>query len=145
MKHTCDELQGKILTLTCGLPRSGKTTWARSTGLPIVNPDSIRLALHGQRYAQAAEPFVWPIAFLMVEALFRAGHNHVIVDATNVTEARRKQWFDRFEGCIVALHVIDTKRDECIARARRENDEYIVPVIQRMAAEWDLSPEVNLP
>ena len=35
------------LIVMVGLPRSGKTTWARKQGYPIVNPDSIRLAFHG--------------------------------------------------------------------------------------------------
>jgi predicted kinase len=33
------------LILTVGLPRSGKTTWAKQQGVPMVNRDAIRLAL----------------------------------------------------------------------------------------------------
>ena len=40
----------KEIIVTVGLPRSGKTTWAREQGYPIVNPDSIRLSLHGKRF-----------------------------------------------------------------------------------------------
>jgi len=39
----------KILILTVGLPRSGKSTWAAKKGFPIVSPDAIRLAMHGMR------------------------------------------------------------------------------------------------
>ena len=39
--------------------RSGKTTWARQQGVPIVNRDAIRLALHGQRFEPRAESVVW--------------------------------------------------------------------------------------
>jgi predicted kinase len=128
------------LTITAGLPRSGKTTWAREQGCPIVNPDSIRLALHGQRFAAVAEPFVWAIAYLMVSALFLAGHVRVIVDATNVSQKRRDEWFKRFHtpDTDVEVHVIDTPPAECIRRAGELTDPYIVPVIERMAAEWDL-------
>lgn len=123
-----------MLILTVGLPRSGKTTWARSTGLPIVNPDSIRLALHGQRFQLEAEPMVWAMARYMVRALFLAGHHTVILDATNTTEKRRAEWFDA--NWQVRFQVIPTTKNECLARAMGEDDHYIVPVIERMAAQF---------
>lgn len=125
------------LILTVGLPRGGKTTWARTTGWPIVNPDSIRLALHGQRFYGPAEPLVWATAYTMVEALRLAGHNTIVVDATNVSAKRRAEWESRYAGA-VELKVIETPPEECIRRALAEGDVYIVPVIERMAKEWDL-------
>jgi predicted kinase len=125
------------LIVTVGLPRSGKSTWAKTMGWPIVNPDSIRLALHEKRFLSRAEPFVWAIAYTMVEALFLAGHSCVVVDATNVTRKRRDEWISRYEGA-VELKIIDTSPFVCMSRARAENDQEIIPVIQRMAQEWDL-------
>jgi len=129
-------MANQTLILTVGLPRSGKTTWARQQGHPIVNPDSIRLALHGQRFQLEAEPMVWAIARYMVKALFLAGHHTVILDATNTTEMRRREWNDR--DWVTVLHVVPTSRDECVRRALDQDDLYIVPVIDRMAAqiEW---------
>lgn len=126
----------KELILTVGLPRSGKTTWAREQGHPIVNPDSIRLALHGQRFQLEAEPMVWAIARYMVRSLFLAGHDTVILDATNTTVSRRDEWISR--EWKTTLHVVPTCRDECVRRALEQDDLYIVPVIDRMAAqiEW---------
>ncbi len=129
----------KKLILTVGLPRSGKTTWARQQGHPIVNPDSIRLALHGQRFYAPAELLVWATARLMVDALFRAGHETVIVDATHVAEKRRAQWKEWFPNHEVELHVVPTDPTTCLARAQQENDAEIAPVILRMADEWDLA------
>src|SRR5882672_916000 len=60
----------KLLICTVGLPRSGKSTWARSQSFPIVCPDAIRIAIHGQRFISEAEPFVWATAKAMVRALF---------------------------------------------------------------------------
>ncbi len=128
----------KTLILTVGLPRSGKTTWARGTGHPIVSPDSVRLALHGQRFAAQAEPFVWAIARLMAEALFLAGHGTVVVDATNVSVKRRDQWREWFPNADLVLHVIPTGPDVCLTRAAQAGDDAIMPVINRMAREWDL-------
>ena len=126
------------LILMVGLPRSGKTTWAKQQGFPIVNPDSIRLATHGQRFYGPAEALVWAFAYLMVDSLFRAGHETVIVDATNVSEKRRSEWGKRFPNAVVIHHIIETSPEECLARARAVEDDEIIPVIQRMAKEWDL-------
>lgn len=131
----------RTLYVTVGLPRSGKTTWARQQGFPIVNPDSIRLALHGQRFAAPAEPFVWAIAFLMIEALFLAGHHTVIVDGCHTTEKRRAPYLTRFgETADVRFENFAAPREECIARARAIGDEEIIPVIERMAAYADFFP-----
>jgi predicted kinase len=123
------------LICTVGLPRSGKTTYARSTGHPIVNPDSIRLALHGRRFEALAEPFVWASAKLMVRSLFLAGHSRVIVDATNTTRKRRDEW--KSPDWRTAFHVIDTPAAECIRRAVEIGDAEIIPIIERMAAQWE--------
>lgn len=126
------------LILMVGLPLSGKSTWARKQGHPIVNPDSIRLALHGQRFYGDAEPFVWAIAYLMVDALFKAGHRTVIVDSTNITEKRRRPWFDKFKDCNVVLEIIETSHNVCTRRAEQDHDLEILPIIDKMANDWDL-------
>lgn len=123
----------KELILTVGLPRSGKSTWAKRQIFPIVNPDSIRLALHGKPYIQEAEEFVWSIAYLMAKALFLAGHNVVLVDATNTTQKRREEWVKRFPGYNITHKVFNVSTDECIARARKDGREDLIPVIERMA------------
>ena len=119
------------LIMTVGLPRSGKTTWAKEQGHPIVNPDAIRLALHGQAYSSLAEPFVWAIAKAMVRALFLAGHDTVILDATNTTEKRRSDWNNGIWTW--EYKVFDTPADVCIERAKTSGREELIPVIERMA------------
>lgn len=131
-----------VLILTVGLPRSGKTTWARKQGEPVVSPDAIRLAVHGRRFYAPTEPFVWWVARLMVAALFEAGHHRVILDACNNRPARRAEWVSpRWKTEFVLFNVPAV---ECIRRARAERDEEIIPVIERMAESWDptgLHPE----
>lgn len=118
-----------------GLPRSGKTTWAQQQTFPIVNPDSIRYALHGQRYQAIAEPFVWAIAMVMVRALFLAGHDTVIVDATHNTRKRRDFWrCDEWDLC---LKHFPTSKEICIERAKAIQDDVIIPIIEKMANEAD--------
>jgi predicted kinase len=135
----------KVLKVLCGLPRSGKTTVARKWPYPIVNPDSVRLAIHGERFIGLAEPWVWAMTFAMVDALFRAGHDVVTIDATNVTGKRRMAWCERFKApeYRIEFEVIDTPPAECIRRARAMGDEEIVPVIERMAKEWDMKRPIH--
>ncbi|HDZ16650.1 hypothetical protein LCGC14_0666490 [marine sediment metagenome] len=129
------ENEMKELILTIGLPRSGKTTWARTQGFPIVNPDSIRLAFHGEFFIPAAEPMVWCIAKYMVKALFLAGHNKIIVDATNTTKERRDFWKSDYWRCV--YHYINTPTSICIQRAIETNREELIPIIKELSEKID--------
>ncbi len=124
----------KTLILCAGLPRSGKSTWSRQQGHPIVNPDSIRLGLHGKAFEPLAEPMVWAVARLMVRALFLAGHDTVILDATNTTAHRVGEW--RSPDWTIRVQFFLTSRRVCIERAAFEGNADLVPVIERMAKQW---------
>ncbi len=130
-----------ILKMTVGLPRSGKSTWAKQQNIPIVNPDSIRLALHGQRFLPEAESMVWAIAKYMVKSLFLAGHNTVILDATNITKSRRDAW--KSKDWVRSFVVFDVSKEECLKRA--QNDCEILPIIEKMALEhqWPQDNELT--
>ena len=113
----------KILILMMGLPRSGKSTVAATLRVTIPNsaivePDAVRLAMHGERYIEAAEHYVWATSYTMAEALFRAGTDCVIVDSTNMNAGARKNWLRRFGHLNdVSIHVmyVNTPREVCIA------------------------------
>ncbi len=129
-----------ILILTVGLPYSGKTRWARLQGLPIVCPDSIRVAMHGQRFASAAEPFVWVFAKMMVRALFLAGHDRVIVDACNNTVKRRHEW--KSANWQRQYQYFKAPFEVCLERAEAVQDFDVRESIMRMAAAHEgLSPD----
>jgi predicted kinase len=125
------------LIIMAGLPRSGKTTRALSMGHPIVSPDAVRLALHGEQCVPHAERMVWCMAHYMVRALFEAGHDHVILDACNVSAARRDEW--QQGPYSTTLEIVRTSPAVCRERADRDNmGDVLGPVIQRMARAWDL-------
>lgn len=128
----------KTLLMMVGLPRSGKSTWAQYHHYPIVNPDSIRLVLTGQRVVQQAEPMVWTMARYMVEALFLAGHHTVILDATNINKKYRDQW--RSPNWNIRMKIIPTSPDVCKQRAIATGQDDLLPVIDRMYAEL-MTPE----
>lgn len=137
-------LSNPVLLMTVGLPRSGKSTWARKTGFPVVNPDSIRMALHGQAFYGPAEAFVWATAHLMVASLFRAGHAVVVLDATNVSCRRRDDWRSKEWNC--GYVVFKASMELCIERARRNNQPDLIPIIERMHRnlEWPVETEVGI-
>ena len=124
-----------ILLCLMGLPRSGKTTWTKKQGWPVVCPDSIRLALHGKDFIADAEPFVWAIAMVMVKALFLSGTEIVVVDATNTTKKRRDFW--QGEDWITRFTQIKTDKETCIQRAKECGRPNLIPVIERMADQWE--------
>ena len=130
------------LILTVGLPRSGKSTWANSQLIPRVNPDAIRLAIHGQAYRRECEHLVWALARTMVDSLFLAGHEEVILDATNGSKARRREW--KSDMWTRTYMVFDTPVQECIRRAVEGGRDYLCPVIERMAADWEPLEEDEL-
>lgn len=136
----------QTLILMVGLPRSGKSTLARTLaadiGAPIVCPDEIRLALHGQRFSIEAEPWVWLIAETMVKALFGSGHRQVIIDACNETPSRREQWYSKYSD--VRHVVVPTDPETCVLRAEATGQADLIPIIRSKAVKSDMWDWGNL-
>lgn len=103
-------------------------------GIPVVCPDEIRIALHGQRFVPDAEHFVWGTAKLMVKALFGAGHDTVIVDATNCSSRSRKEWVGGNWGIVYQFFQEDP--EVCKQRAIDSGQPDLIPVIERMYPEF---------
>jgi len=124
----------KTLYLMCGLPRSGKSTYARKVsaakGWPIVCPDSVRLALHGQVFLEQQEPLVWYMVRVFINSLFLSGHTNVILDATNTTLLRRHEWWDK--RWVQKILYMPTTLSICIERAKQGGREDLIPVITQM-------------
>jgi predicted kinase len=114
----------KTIILTSGLPQSGKSTWANSQGHPIINRDSIRFAISPSprtiRYFKE-EDRVSEIECIMVDALFKAGHNEVIVDATHLKLKYIDRWgqFAFANGYIVKMVTFKTSLEVCVKRAKK--------------------------
>lgn len=109
-------------------------------GAPVVNADSIRLALTGQRYQALAEPFIKAIRLTMVRSLFYAGHDLVLYDETCFSRGARDavrspEWETYFLP-------VPTDPDTCKARALATNQPDLLPVIDSMWARRDpLGPD----
>lgn len=129
------------LAIMVGLPRSGKSTYAKAlqeAGWTRITPDEFRLALHGQPYYPPAEPLVWAAVELAVRALLRGGHA-VVVDATNTTRRRRAGWLKIAEDLGLALEafVLDTTLDTCHERNLQSRRVIPPEVLDRMAEAFE--------
>jgi len=133
----------RTLIALVGLPRSGKSTLAKTLGHPIVNKDSIRLAMHGQKFLKEAEPWVHVLAKTMVEALFRAGHDTVTLDECNVTRKRRDEWANS-DFWITKFLMVGTPEEVCRQRALEQNDTSLLSVIDRMSENFELLEDDEL-
>jgi predicted kinase len=139
------------LTLTRGLPASGKTTWARQQrGHVRVNRDELRRMLHGGPLLTGwAEVQVTLAQRAQVEALLGAGVN-VICDDTNLrTRALRElAELGRQAGAEVVVHdFTDVPVDECVARdaTRPEGERVGAAVIRDMWRRYLAGRRLPLP
>jgi predicted kinase len=123
-KYVIRERYSLKLAIMCGMPLSGKSTYAKklqSQGWVRVSLDDIRLALHGEIYKAEAESLVWQSAELMVRSLLKSGHK-VIVDTTNRTRDRRKRWIRVAKefGLTLKIYYVDTDYQTCKERNQSE-------------------------
>jgi len=118
------------LTITRGLPGSGKTTWARQQGGAVrVNRDDLRHMLHGGHIGLGwAEVQVTLAQRALIESLLRAGLN-VISDDTNLRRSVVRELTELAAACgagVVVRDFTDVPLEECIARdAARTGDERV--------------------
>lgn len=79
-----------------GLPRCGKSTLAKKLvnlcKFVVINRDSVRYKVYGQRYFKGGEDFVRGTTSAMVSILSDQSV-HMILDETNITEHKREEWY----------------------------------------------------
>ncbi len=128
-----------MLIAMMGLPRSGKSTiatkLAEELGAPIVCKDTIRLAMHGQRYAREAEDYIRAVAKTMIKALFLRGHAIVIADETHYSKAARQSLHDPMWD--IRWYPVQTPADICSERAIATGQPDLVDVINEMSMRYE--------
>jgi predicted kinase len=109
------------LTITRGLPGSGKTTWARAQiGAVRVNRDDLRLMLHGTVGVgtNRTEGQVTTAHRAQIEALLLAGVD-VICDDTNLRTRVVRELLELARKCaaeVVVRDFTDVSVEECVRR-----------------------------
>ena len=128
-----------LLICMVGLPRSGKTTIVKELmtkhNAPVVRRDDIRLALHGQRYAAPAEPFIKAISDVMIRSLFLSGHDIVICDETNYSRAARD--YHKSDKWRTVFYEVKTTPEICQDRALATGQPDLIPVIEAMFNRYE--------
>jgi len=108
------------LTIMCGIPRSGKSTWILKNKEPtdvIVCPDEIRKEIFGHQFFKPAELFIWAMTEAFIILLMKQKKD-IIMDATNITPYVRSKNLPLVEkyGYKTKLVWINTDIDECLKR-----------------------------
>ena len=160
-----------MLYFSVGMPRSGKSTIARDWSGPygpddprdlytetitydgahywndftrkpskvIVCGDDFRLAAHGQVYRRLSEGLVWGHIQVAIQALLKTGHT-VFFDETNSSPWSIERIFEIDSDAVPVF--VKTPMETCIERALANNQEYLVPVIKRVAKNLEyMTPE----
>lgn len=122
------------LTLTIGLPGSGKSTWAREQpDVLVLERDMIREMLTGNRRDHSMEGRVTAVHQELVEIALREGL-HVIVSDTNLRLKHRREWRALVEGAeYEEVSFLDVPVETCIERDALRPDPVGAEVIKRMA------------
>ena len=128
------------LIIMVGLPRSGKSTWARKTGNPIVSLDAVQYAVCGKHLKRLPEFMCMcdTLAEYMIKALFHAGHDTVILDDCNPTRYDQNIWeeFCHENEYEYKFQYINTPSTVCMHRAEGfKNADWLIPLILQMEKE----------
>jgi predicted kinase len=108
-----------------GIPGSGKSTWSREfvfrcdASFTIVSSDEVRKKLCGSINDQTKNSEVWDVVLNQCQGLLSSGRN-VILDATNTSTERRRQFIKQLPPCRRFLKTFTINKS--IAKARLAKD-----------------------
>jgi predicted kinase len=130
----------QTITLTVGIPASGKDTWAAKQPAVVINRDDIRKlvftetgSIHDYKFTKHKEQQVTEVQLRAASIHLKRGSN-VIVSDTNLNPKTRQVWEDYAKKNCVPLGymVIDTPLHTCIKRNAKRADHVPESVIIRM-------------
>ncbi len=137
-----DKHPGKLIMLK-GLPRSGKSMWARdfvkkSGNWYRVNKDLLRTMLHDDKYTPQNEKITMKAQMLIVRGLLESGKN-VLVDDTNLGDYHRERWSNLAKELKANFETKEftASVDELVDRDLRATEQRGRHVIEKMALQYD--------
>ena len=118
------------LTLMCGLPRSGKSSWLhRNKGdSVVVCPDVVRKEIFGHQFYTPAEGFIWAFVESMVKLLL-IQKKDVVVDATSLTIGSRSRWISigKQNGAKIRVVWVKASLKDVLKRNKRSPKDEQIP------------------
>jgi len=128
------------LTVLIGLPRAGKSTWARDykTSEVVISADEFRQLMYGQRYYAEGKAMMWATRDISLKILMQQGVN-IIIDETNTTvQARAKllKLATKYDYYAEAIW-IDATQYMCRVRAAQADQKDLIPIIEKMSDQLE--------
>lgn len=124
----------QVLTIMCGVPRVGKTTWIKKNkgASIIVSSDDIRSEIFGHQFCWASNKFIFAMMEAFVRLLLKNGES-VIVDATHLTRTSRMEWvrLDSQYGATPKIVWVYVDKDsnknlkECLKRNKNDGNRFV--------------------
>lgn len=133
----------KRLILTVGLPRSGKTTWAREQikkGIPVIESDAIWVAggyREGMKKTKKDFEHVGRIFRATVKSLFISGHDTVIVVYDHLSRKDRESWVSESGYWTRGFKIFDTSYKDCKQRMIDGNLEDWIPSLNEAVSKME--------
>lgn len=124
------------LIILCGLPGSGKSTYAKfMENAIVISTDEIRKKINGDASNQDNANLVFDIAFNKIRYyLINKEYENVVFDATNINYKRRIDIVNRFRKYAdsIECHFIWATYEECLERNSKRDRVVPEEVIKRM-------------
>ena len=132
------------LTITVGLPGSGKSTYLARLGVNAISSDEIRRIVADDPHDQSMNARIFSVIRYLIRQRIAAGRPVTYVDATHLTPWERKPYvmLARRYGCQLEALFFDVPVDTCIARNQAR--ERVVPeeAIRKMAQQM-ITPSIE--
>ena len=129
------------MTMFCGLPASGKSTYAeklaKETDAIVLSSDAIRWELFGDETDQSHNQKVFQELHKRTKEWLCAGRD-VIYDATNISSKRRRAFLNELTkiDCIKNCVIIATPYEQCLKNNRDRARQVPEWAIERMYRKW---------
>lgn len=127
--------------MLCGLPGSGKSTYAErlaSAGYAVISSDATRYELFGDENDQLNNGLVFHTMRQRMLECFDRGEN-VVFDATNINRKGRKETFKAIPSYVRKIcHIIWAPLDRCIEQDGHRARTVGPDVIMRMAKRFQM-------
>lgn len=129
------------MVMLCGLPASGKSTYAKKLSQEIdavvLSSDALRWEMFGDETDQSHNPQVFQELHKRAKDLLRSGRN-VVYDATNISSKRRRTFLNELKkiDCTKECIIMATPYEQCLDNNKNRARQVPERVIERMYRKW---------